>query len=72
MILSIIYPPGWVPPPQDSDWTAQADGSYFNRSYDPKTPTTSGYGLWMRETWRGTFPVSGGPSHGFWGDDTDS
>ena len=69
-------PPGWVQPPPDSGWIAQADGSYSNSRfdrlyYDPNMPTNSGRGIWLKETWRGTFPVTGGPSHGFWGDDTD-
>ena len=69
-------PPGWVAPPPDSDWRAQSDGSYINSRfdrlyYDPSAQTTSGHGIWMKETWRGRFPVSGGPAHGFWGDDTD-
>jgi hypothetical protein len=47
-ILSEVgRPPGWVQPPPDSGWTAQADGTYLNRSYDrlyydPDKPTNSG------------------------------
>lgn len=73
---SLGLPPGWVEPPPDSGWRAQSDGSYINSRfdrlyYDPNVQTTSGYGMWQKETWRGVFPVTCGPSHGFWGDDTD-
>jgi hypothetical protein len=75
-LQAVGRPPGWVLPPKGSDWTALPDGSYVNKFgdqlyYDPNVQTTSGYGMWQKQTWRGVFPGSGGPSHGFWGDDTE-
>ena len=68
-------PPGWVPAPPNSGWREHPShgGSYYNglehMYYDPLYPTTSGRGMWVKDTPDGLKTASGGPDQGFWGDD---